>query len=399
MWIIPKTLQRSSGFSATAGIISDLNELSRVCASSLLARSRPMRARTWLQKWNRDSWMPLLSGRIAAHSHAKCFEDWWTCSLLRIRARDSVRRVNAKDKAILASYGLGLSGQLSLFNLAGFSSKTSTDTSRLDSLQSSQIWRRQVMAQSGEYSRRLKLELHNRANGSSFSLTTPSLDEPGEVWPTATAASGTFNKSGDKTRLQLARAVNQNWPTVRASEAQKQPSDQNRQSPCLTHVVKTAWHTPRSNDAEKRGEIDATNPRNGLVGQVKGWATPQVFDATGIVRTEEKLAETRSRPSKATCINLREQVHWPTPNLPERGVCEAGMNRRSPDLQNLVAHSTGLISSAGQTNHKSRLSRPESPKLSADWVEALMDVPPMWTDCDYLGMASIPQPQPEHIKS
>lgn len=26
-------------------------------------------------------------------------------------------------------------------------------------------------------------------------------------------------------------------------------------------------------------------------------------------------------------------------------------------------------------------SRQGSSKLSADWVEALMDVPPMWTDC------------------
>jgi len=38
-----------------------------------------------------------------------------------------------------------------------------------------------------------------------------------------------------------------------------------------------SWPTPRSNDAEKRGDFDATNPRNGLAGAVK-LATPQARD-------------------------------------------------------------------------------------------------------------------------
>ena len=38
------------------------------------------------------------------------------------------------------------------------------------------------------------------------------------------------------------------------------------------------WPTPRANDAEKRGDFDATNPRNGLVGAVKAWATPRAED-------------------------------------------------------------------------------------------------------------------------
>ena len=34
------------------------------------------------------------------------------------------------------------------------------------------------------------------------------------------------------------------------------------------------WPTPRANDAEKRGNFDAENPRNGLAGAVKLWPTP-----------------------------------------------------------------------------------------------------------------------------
>ncbi|MNW58779.1 hypothetical protein D3C74_366620 [compost metagenome] len=34
------------------------------------------------------------------------------------------------------------------------------------------------------------------------------------------------------------------------------------------------WPTPRANDAQKRGEINARDPRNGLPGAVKMWPTP-----------------------------------------------------------------------------------------------------------------------------
>jgi hypothetical protein len=40
------------------------------------------------------------------------------------------------------------------------------------------------------------------------------------------------------------------------------------------------------------------------------WATPQAFDHVNIVRTPEKLAQTRAEKN-AGCMNLREQVHYP----------------------------------------------------------------------------------------
>ncbi|MEO5672493.1 MAG: hypothetical protein ABIR26_17540 [Ramlibacter sp.] len=33
------------------------------------------------------------------------------------------------------------------------------------------------------------------------------------------------------------------------------------------------WPTPKANDAEKRGNFDATNPRNGLPAAVRHWPT------------------------------------------------------------------------------------------------------------------------------
>ena len=42
----------------------------------------------------------------------------------------------------------------------------------------------------------------------------------------------------------------------------------------------------------------------------KNWATPQTFDSNNLVRTPEKLAQTRAEKN-AGCMNLREQVHYP----------------------------------------------------------------------------------------
>jgi hypothetical protein len=44
-----------------------------------------------------------------------------------------------------------------------------------------------------------------------------------------------------------------------------------------TFPTPTTWPTPRSNDAEKRGDFDEMNPRNGLPGAVKRWPTPRAF--------------------------------------------------------------------------------------------------------------------------
>ena len=41
------------------------------------------------------------------------------------------------------------------------------------------------------------------------------------------------------------------------------------------------WPTPRANDAEKRGNFDPTNPRNGLPGAVKIWPTPRAQSSRG----------------------------------------------------------------------------------------------------------------------
>lgn len=172
----------------------------------------------------------------------------------------------------------------------------------------------------------------------------------------------------------------------------------------------------------------------------KNWATPQTFDSNNLVRTPEKLAQTRAEKN-AGCMNLREQVHypemdhsrkaaknWPTATTRDWKDTNSTVppSRANPSKQTLgqrVAH-VGLLDQANpSTNGKSQESwatprankvHPEiteknrnylanrgksnleediaghcgkaTGKLNPDWVEHLMGVPAGWTDLDSWGM-------------
>ena len=81
MWIVPRPLHTSAYVPDTEALTSDCNELSELCARSLLVRSSPTPARTWSRKWKRDSWTSHLSGRILRPSHGPSFTEKWTSSL------------------------------------------------------------------------------------------------------------------------------------------------------------------------------------------------------------------------------------------------------------------------------------------------------------------------------
>jgi hypothetical protein len=71
-------------------------------------------------------------------------------------------------------------------------------------------------------------------------------------------------------------------------------------------IAAKMWPTPRANDAEKRGEFDITNPRNGLPAAVKMFATPQARD----FRTGQ--ASRWDNPQRSR--NLNDQcAKYPTP--------------------------------------------------------------------------------------
>jgi hypothetical protein len=189
------------------------------------------------------------------------------------------------------------------------------------------------------------------------------------------------------------------------------------------------WPSPTVSDVHT-GNLKSTQQKLGSMHSVtlpqaitKDWRSPQAAEAAHPGRT-------KSHPGSQ--VNLASQV-WPTPAMPLRGVSNAEMNRNSPDLLNTVVKvsawptpgaadaktgyqhrhegakgtqenletkikndlSTGQPSSQDPARPNTTGNHQGSSVLSADWVEALMDVPAMWTDCDFSETESIPLQPPQ----
>ena len=217
MWIVPKSLELTNPSTSsvfvpdTVASSEDLTLLESTIGSSLMWRSKPSPLQTWSRRWSRVNWIPHLFGRILKPSQQTSFETALTSSLEDIRANRLARlerEAGSKTPVISGHTSDGTYNQLNLFNA---SSRTSKDTSRLDSTASSATWKKMVTAQRGDYSQRKKLARHTNANESSY-LPTPSATSYGNNQGGAAGRTG-------KVRHSLESMARHNlWPTPRASE-------------------------------------------------------------------------------------------------------------------------------------------------------------------------------------
>ena len=116
------------------------------------------------------------------------------------------------------------------------------------------------------------------------------------------------------------------------------------------------WPTPMANDAEKRGDFDATNKRNGLPAAVKLWPTP-----TSTLGSKGGRVTPRKSREGGTLIEAVSARAFPTPSSNDwKGSSKGGQRRgqlTDPDM--------GAIPAGG--------------KLNPTWVEWLMYWPLAWT--------------------
>ena len=217
MWIVPKSLELTNPSTSsvfvpdTVASSEDLTLLESTIGSSLMWRSKPSPLQTWSRRWSRVNWIPHLFGRILKPSQHTSFETALTSSLEDIRANRLARlerEAGSKTPVISGHTSDGTYNQLNLFNA---SSRTSKDTSRLDSTASSATWKKMVTTQRGDYSQRLKSVRHTSGSESSY-LPTPSATSYGNNQGGAAGRTG-------KVRHSLESMARHNlWPTPRASE-------------------------------------------------------------------------------------------------------------------------------------------------------------------------------------
>ena len=133
MWIIPKTLPAYRYVADMGGLSLDSNELARMSEQSLMWRSKPSLVRTWLQRWNRVSWMSHLFGRILKPSMDDLFVEKYTSLLPAIPVSRLVSQESEKEQMTPDTFGRILRESLKQLDLFGSSEKMSADTLLLDS--------------------------------------------------------------------------------------------------------------------------------------------------------------------------------------------------------------------------------------------------------------------------
>ena len=388
----------------------DLEQFCQTCEKSLSWRGKDSAARTWKARLKRVFWMKHLFTQTLKPSLTESFEDSWISYLEDSRANHSLKQALEKLPKTQDTFSPTSQKESKSANLELFSSKMSKGYSvakqekeNLWSNMSEEHWKKWVTEQRSEYSQRVKSERHIKEKESS-SWDTPRVGGVDESWQTAEKRGRTSNLYAQMDKV----CTEKNWPTARTSDAEggrietemtevgfqsKRHKSNQTFGAKLRDAVETHeenWATPRA------GAIDNSRPNNKggipLGDQVKrNWATPQAFDAVNLVRSPEKLAQTR-REKNAGCMNLREQVHYPTmthsrkdyptPTTRDwKGAYPKASQEKNPRhlLPDVAGENTLQDLMKNNTDGK-----PQGLlKLNPDWVENLMGIPQGWTDLEH----------------
>ena len=401
-WILPRNLPTSACAPDTEALISDSNVLSQICEQSLLVRSKVSPARTWSQKWKRDSWTQHLFGRILKHSHTPSFLAEWISSLEATPASPSHQPESDLAKTTLATCGRGLQMELLQCDQISVSLKTSRDISQWACPTLSKTWDDWVIEQRGAYSQ--------RANAALLIAASESLS-----WPTAAARdwkgcspNSHTRKDGRSRCYLLPEAVNAvemgNWPTPQAQDTQRTPEayaaakKKRGGKMFLSLNIAAQLHglpAPASHSSD--------GSRQGL-----SWPTPQTMDVLPVRPVEQFSEQNRTRggrKNRMALSNLREAVHspvyqqaWTTPR--------AGKTTDENPATWALRQAAGAVATMPLTlqvkawatpqakDHKSghrdasivqykqlnvEVEAASTGKLNPRWVETLMGLPVGWT--------------------
>jgi hypothetical protein len=313
--------------------------------------------------------MSHLFGTILKPSLTNLFTDWWTSSLRDTHANRSLPQENEQEKKTLATSGLGSQTEFDFFNQECVFSRTSKDTSVLDSERSLESWNQWVTKCRGEYSLRVK-SAHLTRESECSSWPTIRASEYKDTGPIGSKSHDHMLGKGYLCAVVTQEAAN--WPTPDASNHRDGAvlrTDNNLEQGGFhgvsLHHAMTKYGLPAPANPSTDGS------RQGL------WATPQQRD----FKDAEPLSKwtERAEEQKAKGVNLHlplpsqvmhtEEKSWATPQSRDAKGAEGRMIRegQSTDLPSQTE-----VAPTGQWNRANG-------KLNPRWVETLMGLPIGWT--------------------
>ena len=353
MWILPKNLHPSVYVPDMEALSLDLNESSQLCAQSLFVRSKALPARTWSQKWKRDSWTQHLFGRILRPSHGQSFEIRWTFFLEVTPASHLVQPESEPEQMTQDTCGHLSQVAFKWYDPDCASSRMWKDTLHSDSEKSLQTWRALVTKRRGEYSQRLSAARLTSGKGCSSWPTAAARDYKGE------SGSGRQERKGHPMDT-LPNAVAQ-WPSLVASEVRQGFQDRSRgmkgsQESLTTVVIKTSGPVAPANHSTHGSRLgswptpDTNNHRDGTTLRTDNNLQQGGFHGVSLHHAVESPLSPHAKA-------------WATPRSCEHK--ENGPNSKQQGLCNQVVVEKSATLATG--------------KLNPRWVETLMGLPVGWT--------------------
>jgi len=154
-------------------------------------------------------------------------------------------------------------------------------------------------------------------------------------------------------------------PTAAAARQGQNDPDGKRGQTLVGAARGQLWPTPMANDAEKRGNIDVTNPRNGLPAAVKIWPTAR---ASGAMNDSVEVSQKRIAKAGYEAKLEQAVALWPTPNASDADKWnnQSLAERKAKGQQ--IRLNTAVSPEGGQGG-----------ALNPTWVEWLMGFPIWWT--------------------
>jgi hypothetical protein len=349
MWILPKQLHTLACALDTEALTWDSEQLCQTYEQSLTVNGKPSRSRSFSAALKKDNWMSALSTRTLKPSLGQSFVTEFLSSAAVIRASHFPQPETDSAKTTPDTSGLGSRKELLSCNPSNASSRTSMDTSRWDSPQSSATWKKLVTKRRGEFSARLKSSiakaetLHTNASASSS-------------WPTASTRDHKGGYGGGRVRDGK---ISMDTLDV----AVQAYSDGGLLAPESANTLGSRpelWRTPSSSD----GEGGIMEMRPGTAGKYKlrdhvhaKWATPSAFDWNQPETKEqwEKRAATQAEKGVNLHLPLKSQAiqvgnTWATPNA---GDFKAGMatGRKQKSLGQDVTNSLANWATPNTLDH------------------------------------------------
>ena len=302
MWIyLPSEFYPSAQELAESSL--DLSSQSQLLEQSVMSRSKPLRAKSWLAAQKKKDWMQRLFGRILKPSMADLGVEKWIASLADIPASRLVSLEKNLEQTTQDTFGLTLNDSSKKSNHQSASLKMSPTIYELDLKKFQMTYDNWVIKLRQACLQRQKLVLLTK-------------EKDFLSWPTITVTDASVMKARPPEKMirkdgrnslrnpSLAETILQpaNFP--------KSKTDLQNKNQGLPYQTKQSWPTVRTSSANGASskEVEAGNPKQRLEVMITNWPTPRAQEpgstsenyGKGLKNTAENWATPTTRDWKDT---------------------------------------------------------------------------------------------------